>query len=269
MEVTTLEKTPRPDELVCKTARNDYMEEWVGEKSYEDIMGTVEPEEGDRRLAQRFVEDFDDLDPILVAKTARLTRKLMESGHFGPFEHPHVTFAVKGVSRITMAQLTRHRHVSFDVQSMRYVDFADADPDDLVVDIPEVEEAGLHGRNAGYDETYTDAGDVDEEWIQIRRTEQYHEAVRDAVSAYKTLLKQGVAPENARAVLPIGSKVNMTFTMNLRSLMHVADMRAAGDAQWEVRELTEELLDTAENWSPLTMQNYREHLKDRKNRIAP
>jgi len=51
----------------------------------------------------------------------------MQPGHYGPFEHPSATFAAEGMSRACMAQLTRHRHVSFDVQSMRYVAFDEVD----------------------------------------------------------------------------------------------------------------------------------------------
>lgn len=268
MEITTLRETSHPDKLVCESARNDYLDGWVGEMDYEDIMDPVSPDQEDRETAQRVIEDVLPWYPSeeSLAQTCRLIRKLMEPpGHFGPFEHPHVTFAVKGVSRITMAQLTRHRHVSFDVQSMRYVEF-DEDPEELAISIPEIEDAGLHGRRAEYSEEYADK---EEDWILGNREETYEQAIKYASATYERLLDLGVAPENARAVLPIGTKVNMVFTMNLRSLMHIADMRAAGDAQWEIRELTEELLDVAEEWAPVTMKTYEEHLKNRKNRIAP
>jgi len=52
-------------------------------------------------------------------------------------------------------------------------------------------------------------------------------------------------------------------------LMHVADMRAAADAQWEIRGLTEELLDIAADWCPITFDHYEREMKNRKNRLAP
>jgi thymidylate synthase (FAD) len=52
-------------------------------------------------------------------------------------------------------------------------------------------------------------------------------------------------------------------------LMHVADMRAAADSQWEIRELTEEVLEKAAEWCPLTFAYYEEKMKGRKNRLAP
>jgi len=112
MEVTLLEATEDPEDTVCKAARNDYSAEFVGGQSLEATMETVE---GDS------IED----------KKETLIGHLLDHGHYGPFEHAQITFAVEGVSRSCMAQITRHRHVSFDVQSMRYVAFDDVDPEDV------------------------------------------------------------------------------------------------------------------------------------------
>lgn len=67
----------------------------------------------------------------LEEKKRTLIVHLLQHGHYGPFEHPPATFAIEGMSRACMAQLTRHRHVSFDVQSMRYVAFDAVDPADV------------------------------------------------------------------------------------------------------------------------------------------
>lgn len=75
--------------------------------------------------------------------------------------------------------------------------------------------------------------------------------------------------KDARFVLPIGTKVNLVMTLNVQMLMHVADMRAAADSQWEIRELTEEFLEMAAEWYPLTFAYYEEHMKGRKNQLAP
>jgi thymidylate synthase (FAD) len=108
----------------------------------------------------------------------------------------------------------------------------------------------------------------DQELLNLRRT-RYEEAIRTSFTQYQELLKMGVAPENARMVLPIGTKVNMVFSVNARMLMHVGDMRASGEAQWEIRKMTEEVLDKAEEWCPHTFRYYNEEMKNRKNRLAP
>jgi thymidylate synthase (FAD) len=247
MDVTLLEATPDPEELICTAARNDYMEEFVGDRTFESVMDTVEGED-------------------LEAKKRTLITHLLKHGHYGPFEHPHATFAVKGVSRSCMAQITRHRHVTFDVRSMRYVSFDDVDPADveegeLVVTPPSVDDPDWIGRNQ-------QTGSVDEETIE-RRKEVFSQSVRRSVEDYQELLDLGMPPEDARFVLPIGTEVNIVMTMNARMLMHVGDMRAAADAQWEVRDMTEQILDLAEEWAPITFEYYNEEMKNRKNRLAP
>ena len=247
MEVTLLEATEDPEEAVCKAARNDYSDEFVGGQSLEATMETVD---GD----------------TLAEKKETLIGHLLDHGHFGPFEHPQITFAVKGVSRSCMAQITRHRHVSFDVQSMRYVAFDDVDPADvregeMVVIPPSATDPDWVGRNQK-------AGSVDEETVE-QRAEIFRDTVEDAVESYQELLDLGMPPEDARFVLPIGTKVNMVMSMNARMLMHVADMRAAADAQWEIRGLTEDLLDIAADWCPITFDYYEREMKNRKNRLAP
>ncbi|WP_226010195.1 FAD-dependent thymidylate synthase [Halomicrobium salinisoli] len=247
MEVQLLEATEDPEQVICTAARNDYSEAFVGDQSFAETMEEIEG------------EDIEDRKETLIGH-------LLDHGHFGPFEHPQATVAVKGISRSCMAQITRHRHVSFDVQSMRYVSFDDVDPDDvregeMVVTPPSATDPDWVGRNQ-------QTGRVGEETAE-KREEVFSEAVADAVESYQELLELGMPPEDARFVLPIGTKVNVVMSMNARMLMHVADMRAAADAQWEIRQLTENILDLAEEWCPITFEYYDEHMKNRKNRLAP
>jgi thymidylate synthase (FAD) len=247
MEVQLLEATQEPEGLICQAARNDYMEEFVGETPFDEVMQSVEGDSLDDRMET-------------------LIHHLLEHGHYGPFEHPHATFAVKGISRSCMAQITRHRHVSFDIQSMRYVSFDDVDPTDvregeMVVVPPSATDPDWVGRNQ-------DTGPVDEETAE-RREALFRDTIENAFESYQELLDMGMPPEDARYVLPIGSKVNMVMSMNARMLMHVADMRAAADAQWEIREMTEDILDLAAEWCPITFEYYEEEMKNRKNRLAP
>jgi thymidylate synthase (FAD) len=247
MDVRLLEATSDPEKLVCTAARCDYSAAFVGDQPFAETMATVDGE-------------------TIAEKKRTLIGRLLDHGHFGPFEHPQATFAVEGVSRSCMAQLTRHRHVSFDVQSMRYVSFDEVDPDEvrageMVVTPPSATDPDWVGRNQR-------GGTTDEATVE-RRERVFRESVAASVESYQELLDLGMAPEDARFVLPIGTEVNMVLSMNVRMLMHVADMRAAADSQWEIRELTEAILDHAAEWCPLTFAHYDEHLKGRKNRLAP
>ena len=247
MDVRLLEATDDPERVICLGARNDYSEAFVGDRSFAETMATIDGE-------------------TIEEKKRTLIGRLLDHGHFGPFEHPQATFAVEGVSRSCMAQLTRHRHVSFDVQSMRYVAFDAVDPADvregaMVVTPPSATDPDWVGRNQR-------GGGVDEATVE-KREAVFRESVTSSVESYQELLDLGMAPEDARFVLPIGTKVNIVLSTNARMLMHVADMRAAADSQWEIRDLTERILDLAAEWCPITFAHYDEHMKGRKNRLAP
>jgi thymidylate synthase (FAD) len=149
---------------------------------------------------------------------------------------------------------------------MRYVAFDDVDPEDvregaMVVVPPSATDPDWVGRNQ-------QTSGVDAEDAQ-RREEIFKDSIESAVESYQELLELGMPPEDARFVLPIGTKVNVVMTLNVRMLMHVADMRAAADSQWEIRELTEAVIDLAEQWCPITFEYYNEEMKGRKNRLAP
>jgi len=64
-------------------------------------------------------------------------------------------------------------------------------------------------------------------------------------------------------ILPIGTKVNMTFTMNARSIMHLLDMRMKADAQHEIREFSNRVLDECKDWMPITFELYEEEFPNK------
>ena len=180
-------------------------------------------------------------------KKRTLLDHLMRSGHWGPFEHPQVTFAVEGISRACMAQLTRHRHASFDVMSLRYVDLSD--------------EMDLKQRFT-YPDTFEQEEVISREGVGNvsmsvqERQNLVDDIYKNCADAYCKLVEVGIPKEDARMLLPIGTKVNLTFSMNARSLMHLLDMRMKADSQWEIREMSRMLLEEAKEWMPQTFAYY-------------
>lgn len=241
MNVEIIEATPNPDELMCRSARNDYGADATAD--FEEVMETVNGETIDE-------------------KKENLIRKLFNRGHFGIAEHPTLTVSIRGVSRALMAQLTRHRNASFDIMSMRYVEVEEPD----VYEFPGIDDGEPTGRGANFEPPFDEYSD--DELAEVRQ-KFFEDSVKESYDTYEELLSMGVAPEHARMVLPIGTKVNIVMTINVRSLLHIADMRAAADAQKEIRDMTEELLDVAEEWCPIGLKVYNEELKNRKNRLAP
>ena len=93
MKVKLLAHTPEPEKLVAAAAKNCY--------SFTDVDSV--------------------LDGLTEEKTQSFVHMLSEIGHESPIEHVSFTFAIEGVSRSLLAQITRHRMASFSVQSQRYV----------------------------------------------------------------------------------------------------------------------------------------------------
>lgn len=272
MNVDVINKTPHAGRLAAVAARGDeskrsmYGVEIADDRDYLEVMCPVQVSREDIEAAVKASPYVTDVPPyeseanrdsdvweytdgmkwrrvVADAKTRALAKRLMRRGHFGPFEHSEITFGIEGISRDCMAQMTRHRvGCSFDVQSMRYTDMEDAE-----IEIPDCAE-----------DIETDRGKVGRRFSAATVMSR---AMRRSIEEYKDLRDAGLSIEHARKVLPIGTKVNMTATYTLRALMHVVDMRHAGDAQVEARELAEKMLDLAREEYPHLIEMYEAHAK--------
>jgi thymidylate synthase (FAD) len=142
------------------------------------------------------------------------------AGHTSVLEHASFTFEISGISRATLAQLTRHRIASFSVQSQRYVKL---DNPEFV--IPET----------------------------IRNSELYakaESAMRCCMDLYKMMIDAGIPAEDARFVTPQAVPTNVIMTMNCRELLHFFRLRTCNRAQWEIRQLADEMLRICRKKSP-------------------
>ena len=181
------------------------------------IAHTPEPEKVVAAAAKLCYSDAhitDLLDGLTEEKTAKFLTMLSDLGHASPIEHASFTFGIEGVSRTLLAQITRHRIASFSVQSQRYVrldDFHYVIPPEIEA-IPEAKAAFLES--------------MDEEGMPEKQ-------------ARAKASKQ--ANEDARFVLPNACETKMVVTMNARSLQNFFHLRCCSRAQWEIRQLAEEM----------------------------
>jgi thymidylate synthase (FAD) len=246
MQVNVLEATDNPDRLACRAARGDYYDGYIAEDSYDEVMDGVQYEARDLDVVREYADEWPRSQEYeeLEAKTVALLRKTISRGHHGISEHPSITLAIEGVSRVVMSQITRHRHLSFDVQSMRYVDFSDVD----FVEPPAL---------AGLSEFSREDGEVDiEDREQLLR--EYRARVKQAVNYYEHMVEHGVPKEAARYILPLGTPVNITVSGNLRSLLHVLVLRDKADVQPETRQLARAISDELVEWAPYSTHVFQE-----------
>jgi len=159
----------------------------------------------------------------------RLFRHITRSGHTSTLEHISFTFAIEGVSRALLAQLTRHRAgYSYSVQSQRYVKFGTNDRGELFHIVPHTiknasKKVVIDGVEKQALEIYTDF---------MERTQIVYDALREC----------GVPAEDARYVFPNAVATNLTLTANLTALLSFFGKRQKGrGAQGEIAELAERL----------------------------
>ena len=144
--------------------------------------------------------------------------KLMGMGHESVLEHVTFSFGVEGVSRVLLAQLTRHRIASFSVQSQRYVSYENGFGFIMPESIAALGEEAV--------KEYQKQMDTIEGWY---------------VDWQKKLGKGEKSNEDARFVLPNACETRLVVTMNVRELRHFFSLRMCNRAQWEIRKMAEEM----------------------------
>lgn len=165
--------------------------------------------------------------------------RLTNLGHYSPFEHASFTFVIEGISRTCSHQIVRHRIASYSQQSQRYVDLQDT----IKIIIPKeiendekIKERYINSIMQDYD-AYVE--------IIARLTDKYIK------SGMKESMAKKKALEDARFALPNACETKMVMTMNARSLMNFFEKRCCNRAQWEIKEVADQMLDLVLEVAPL------------------
>lgn len=156
-------------------------------------------------------------------KMLKLIERVISSGHYSTIEHIQVSFAISNVSRACTHQLVRHRHMSFSQKSQRYV-----------------KEKGQ------FDYIIPPTIEKDEEL-----KEKFTEFMKQIAAKYQEFVDAGIPAEDARAVLPNATASSMVASLNLREMIHLANLRLCTRAQYEIRLLVKgmcEALIAEEPW---------------------
>lgn len=182
-------------------------------------------------------------------------------GHYGPLEHPQITLNCGFFPHSTMQQIRTHRvGVSFDVQSFRYTGQRITDVVEGKRDIEEV----FYLRPLGQ---YTDRQGKHYDYTEELR-QQDLEWCLEACQRYQTRINQGFSEEHARGLIPFDVRQHWVLSANVRSLMHLLDLRWKADAQLEAQHLCELIWNHFEAWVPAIASWY-ETNRLKKARLAP
>ena len=165
-----------------------------------------------------------------TATAPKLVQYLIKNQHWSPLEMVHVSMEIK-TTRDIARQILRHRSFSFQEFSQRY-----ADPTtDLGFVIREARLQDANNRQNSV-ELGSDNNGLAEEWAmkQVAATDA-------ALDAYEWAIENGIAKEQARAVLPEGNTESvMIMAGSLRSWVHYCQLRMDKATQKEHRIVAEQ-----------------------------
>lgn len=162
-------------------------------------------------------------------KTApKLVRYLIRENHWSPLEIVHVAMEIR-TTRDIARQILRHRSFSFQEYSQRY-----ADPtQDLEFVVREARLQDAKNRQNSID--------VDDHRLQEQWAMKQVAATDAALDAYEWAIENGIAKEQARAVLPEGNTESvMIMAGSLRSWVHYCQLRMDKATQKEHRIVAEQ-----------------------------
>jgi len=191
------------------------------------------------------VETAEAWKNVLSEKDKKLIKYLAKHKHWTPFAHPQITLRIKAPISIR-TQLFKHK-VGFveNEVSRRYVDDT---PD---VYIPRWRSAPTNGAKQGSDGFLELGSDIGNN-AHIA----YTMTTKMAIDTYNALLEKGIAPEQARFVLPQGTYTEWYWTGSLAAYARVCKQRLDPHAQWEVQQYAKAIGDIIsplfpESWAAL------------------
>ena len=174
----------------------------------------------------------------------KLLRYLMRNGHVSPFEMANACIEIN-TTRDIARQILRHRSFSFQEFSGRYADMTDLG--EMVE-----RECRLQDTKNRQSSLLCDDDIMVHDFLGIQR-----EIWDSAVFAYKSALEQGVAKEQARALLPEGlTPTRLYMNGNLRSWIFYLKQRLDKTTQKEHRIIAEQVLEVLREVAPVTVNAF-------------
>ena len=193
--------------------------------------------------------------PKLKAKDDKLIRYLAKHKHISPFGHCFASFHVKAPIFVAR-QLVKHKFLRWNEISRRYVD---DDPEFYMPDVWRGRSAdkkqGSDGVVDSIDISGPDFGSDGEDYYDYDEappSEFAEYGIKDALRVYKTLLGGGVAPEQARMVLPQSTMTEWYWSGSLDAFARMANLRCKTDTQAETQEVAWDISEKMKELFPVS-----------------
>ena len=151
----------------------------------------------------------------------------IQHGHWSVFEQAFMTVEIE-TTRGLAAQILRHRSFTYQEFSQRYQDVSFIRED---IPLPELRRQDDKNRQNSIDDV--DAATVKKYNAEMRRH------FDQGIDLYKKMLRDGIAKECARFVLPLATPTRLYMTGSVRSWIHYIQLRSAHGTQKEHIDLVE------------------------------
>ena len=179
-----------------------------------------------------------------------LIRYLLRHRHSTPFEMCEVKFHIK-LPIFVMRQLIRHRTASVNEYSGRYSVMSDNFYVPEQKDIKKQSTTNAQGRG---EEFSKEAKERAQQWM-----EKIHNQAHDT---YESFLKEDMARETARAVLPVSNYTEAYWKCNMKNFLHMVGLRADPHAQWEIQEYAKTMYELVKPKFPIICEAWEDYARD-------
>lgn len=161
--------------------------------------------------------------------SGKLLEYMIKHKHWSPFEMVNVCLEIV-TTRDIARQILRHRSFSFQEFSQRY-----ADPTDAQSGLTyEIRECRLQDPENRQNSTSIDEADIEQKYLAHVWAQKQKEIIAQCDEVYAWAIKNGIAKEQARAVLPEGLTMSRMYVNGtLRSWIHYIEVRSANGTQKE------------------------------------
>jgi len=158
---------------------------------------------------------------------AGLLRYCIKHQHWSIFEQAFMTLEIN-TTRGLAAQILRHRSFTFQEFSQRY---ADTNLLDTNIPLPELRRQDTKNRQNSIDDI-----PEDQSKMLLGRIQNYF---NEGLDLYNELLREGIAKECARFVLPLATPTRIYMSGSVRSWVHYIDLRSGHGTQKEHMDIAE------------------------------
>jgi len=185
--------------------------------------------------------DVDDWKVVITRPLmgdVKLIKYLAKHGHTSPFGHAFASFHVR-CPLFVHSQLVKHKFLRVNTISRRYVD------DNIELYVPD------QWRSRSVDKKQGSGGAME---ISLDSEMLFAATCRNALTTYDSMIAEGVAPEQARMILPQSLFTEFYWSGSLDAFADMCKLRCASDTQYESRVVADQISEKMSELFPVSWE---------------